>query len=836
MQNVLLLRAFLAVLLGVLAVPLWAMSGWQPLLYAGTAMLLALAIAGLLWHARRESMACVPETLLLGACVLLGAAINTAPVRMQVYPERSEVAVTAQIVDPVEWQASFSMTQQPVRLYAAFMADVIRVAWAGTAVTDSDERVRMVLESDAPLTLARGDIVCLSGMWQRIPAATNPGQFDAATYFNRFGVRYRVAARAGELRWWTPPSLPLLLRVQRRLDAVRVACAHALQPEAGFGVEAALLRRMMLGTREAVPEEVTLALERTSTFHIIAISGLHLGIVGGLWYCLAWLAGVPGRWRGLAVLPLLWVYALMVGLVASVLRAMLMFSVFAAAPLVRRMHNATHTLLVAAFMYVLIAPADIAALGTQLTFLSVFALIAGMPLLDHLMLQLRWVRGPAVYDLEHRHARIPHVVLRYFVRIACGTIAIWALTWPIIVTKSNLVTPCSWLANLIVVPLLTIVLALGFITLVVSLLSASLAALVQVVNLGLLHGMLRYMDLISSTALSHFVIKSLTPAAVLCYYLALGLTWWWLRYISGTTPSTPRTRRAVAWSTSAAWLVFWLMIARDARAPQALRIVMLDVGLGDATVVHGRGGETLVIDGGVRHALWSAGARIVVPYLHCTGVNTVDAIICSHFDRDHCGGLYDVLEMTRVREVLAPPLGAPSPQADELRALAAVRGTAWRTVAAGDTCVWRTLTACALHPPQAITGLPVRVLLRSDNTWSLVLRISDGARTFLATGDATLLSEALQLHAGAAVRSDLLKLAHHGSASSSSPRYLAAVQPALATLSVGRNALGLPAAAVLERLRACSIPLLRTDQSGAILVELRPSTISMYTFDGPCTR
>jgi competence protein ComEC len=267
-----------------------------------------------------------------------------------------------------------------------------------------------------------------------------------------------------------------------------------------------------------------------------------------------------------------------------------------------------------------------------------------------------------------------------------------------------------------------------------------------------------------------------------------------------------------------------------------LRIVTLDVGLGDAMVVHGRGGETLVIDGGVRHELWSAGARILVPYLHCMGVNTVDALVCSHFDRDHCGGLHDVLAMLRVREVLVPPLGAPSPQAEELRALAAARGVAWRTVAAGATCVWRTITACALHPPQALTGLPARVLLRSDNTWSLVMRISDGARAVLATGDATLLSEALQLHAGYAVRSDLLKLAHHGSASSSSPRYLAAVQPALATMSVGRNALGLPAAVVLERLRAADIPLLRTDQSGAILVELRPRTISMYTFEAQCTK
>ena len=99
-----------------------------------------------------------------------------------------------------------------------------------------------------------------------------------------------------------------------------------------------------------------------------------------------------------------------------------------------------------------------------------------------------------------------------------------------------------------------------------------------------------------------------------------------------------------------------------------------------------------------------------------------------------------------------------------------------------------------------------------------------------------LLSEALQLHAGYAVRSDVLKLAHHGSASSSSPQYLAAVQPALATLSVGRNGFGLPAYAVLDRLRAAGIPLLRTDQSGAILVELRPRTISMYTFDGQCTK
>jgi competence protein ComEC len=835
MQNVLLLRAFFAMLAGVLAAPLLGVQGWQPWLLVCAVVVLVSALAWLVITARRDDAACGPEILLLCACGLLGVLTGTAPARTNALPQRCGVELTAQLADAVEWQGSPGMLQQPARLYAACMADVINATFHGGTGTAAGERVRLVLESDMPIALARGDVVCVSGLWRRIPAATNPGQFDAAAHFERVGVWYRVTARDGALRWWTPPNLSYRLRVLRRLDAARMACARALHAVGGLDTEAALLRQMMLGTREVLPEEAVLTFERTSTFHIIAISGLNLGIVGGLWYGIAWLCGVPWRWRGVAVLPLLWTYALMVGLSVSVVRATLMFTLFAAAPLVRRMHNAAHTLLVAAFLYVVLVPGQATALGTQLTFLSVLALIAGMPPLDRLVLRWRWVRGPTVYDLAHRHLRWLHVTLHYFVRIACGTVAVWALTWPIIVTKSNIVVPCSWLANLAVVPLLSVVLALCFIALLAAAVSAALAACVQLVNLALLHGMLAYLDGVSRIPWSYVAIRSLTPAALICYYVSLIVTWWWLRQTTGMTPGTPRTRRAVLAGIAVAWLIFGMVLTRDARVPRALRIVTLDVGLGDATAVHGRHGETLIIDGGVRHPLWSAGARVVVPYLRAMGVNTLDAMVCTHFDRDHCGGLYDVLELVRVRTVLAPPVLGPAPPADELRALAAVRGAAWRTMHAGDTAVWRSITVRALSPPAAITGMTAHALARHDNTWSLVLRISSGARAYLATGDATLLSEALQLHAGAALCSDVLKLGHHGSAGSSGSRYLAAVQPAAALLSVGRNSFGLPAPAVLDRMRAAGVPVLRTDQAGAVLVELWPDTLRLYTFLEPCT-
>jgi competence protein ComEC len=542
------------------------------------------------------------------------------------------------------------------------------------------------------------------------------------------------------------------------------------------------------------------------------------------------MAGVPGRYRAAGVLPMLWVYALMVGLRPSVVRAMLMFTGLACAPLAGRPRCAATVLLACAGCYLVYAPGAYASMGTLLTFVSVCSLLGGAPVLDRVLQQAGLVRDPAVYDFEHRHQRYLRIVMRYLLHIACGTGAIWLLTWPITLTRSNLVTPGAWLVNLMIIPLLSVVLGLGFAAALCGLAVTWLGNALLACALELLHILVGIMELVARMPGSFFALRCLTPWRLFCYYGALVLTWVWARQrVAQPGRVVPRVRLL-----GAAACVLWLLFARPGLSPQpradAARVVALDVGLGDAAVIHGPGGETLVIDGGSRFGPWSQGSRVVVPYLRHAGIHSLDAVVCSHFDRDHCGGLLDVLETVRVKAFCAPPRLGQDAFAERLQATAAARGVPWLTWCAGHTQQIGSLVMIVTHPPATITNFPSAAAAWGDNMWSLVLRLESGRHTVLFTGDATRGAEALQHAAGWRGAVDVLKVGHHGSATSTGRRLLDTIRPALSVISVGANHKTLPARRVVERLARRGIPIARTDRGGALELVLGPDSIAVSTF------
>jgi len=761
----------------------------------------------------------------LGLGLLLGA--PRLPVTT--HPARATAYVEAALLEPAEWRSSTFGEFGTQTFTATFLAQTARLHWRGHARTALTERIRCTLVSAQPVPLQRGDVFAATGVWSRLPHATNPGQFDMAAYFAQHGVAYRFTARRGALRWCTPPLSPRL-RAWRALDRLRAAARAALAGPPSLHNEAIVLRGMVLGVREGIPEDIAESLQRTSTLHIIAISGLHIGILCGLWWALVWLAGIPGRWRGALMLPVLWLYALMVGLRSSVVRATLMFTGLALAPLAARPHRAVHTLAAVAFLYLLIWPEQAGAPGTLLTFLSVAALVAFTPVIDAALARARWLQPPPSYDREHRLRRFLYAVARYLLQVTVATVSIWAVTWPLTLTRSNLVTPSAWLANLLVIPVISAVLAGGFAALLLAALWPLASSAVLLLTLWLLRGLLWSVDLLGALPGSYFALRSLTPQAMLCYYASISFAWYWLYLYGSATVRVPVRRRLVGACALLAAVLFFNCTDIRGALPGEFSLTALDVGLGDAFVVRSPEGHTLLLDCGSRFGHSSMGARVVVPYLRAMGVNRLDAVIVSHFDRDHAGGLPEVLKSLHVSAVYAPPPHPGDVFAHELRALAAARGVHWVTASAGLRRHWGSLRVDVLAPPRLLYDLAREALPWDDNAWSLVVRFQCRGASALMTGDATVASEALQLQRPSRLRSDVLKVAHHGSLSSTSPRFLDAVQPHLALLSVGQNNLGLPAYDVLALLCQRNLPLARTDLHGALRIILRRHELAVEQF------
>ena len=253
-----------------------------------------------------------------------------------------------------------------------------------------------------------------------------------------------------------------------------------------------------------------------------------------------------------------------------------------------------------------------------------------------------------------------------------------------------------------------------------------------------------------------------------------------------------------------------------------LTVVFVDVGQGDCTLILTPGGRTIMIDGGGRHgdleASMAVGRQVVEPLLLHYGVNRIDLLVSTHPDEDHIGGLIPVAQHMKIGEVIdCEGPGTPEPDL-ERRFVAACRerGIHRREISDGTHIdLGDGVTMDALNPPApSLIGTA-----NDDNNDSIVLRLTYGEREFIFAGDAESEAEEAMLRAHPLIRSDVLKVGHHGSKNASSWPWLRAVHPEAAVISCGRkNPYGHPARDVLNRLWTVGADVYRTDVHGAIVV------------------
>ncbi|HZP84513.1 MAG TPA: ComEC/Rec2 family competence protein [Chthonomonadaceae bacterium] len=247
--------------------------------------------------------------------------------------------------------------------------------------------------------------------------------------------------------------------------------------------------------------------------------------------------------------------------------------------------------------------------------------------------------------------------------------------------------------------------------------------------------------------------------------------------------------------------------------PGELRVTFLDVGQGDAIVVESPSGKVLVVDtGGISHeGREDQGQRVVAPFLRYRGINRIDALVLTHPHADHIGGAATLLQRFPVGLLLDNGEETASPLMTQILQEAHARGVPYK----------------AAHHGQELDcgdGVIARVLAPADaalqgaaNDASVVLRLEYGRTAFLLTGDAEAEEEAGMVRSGLPLACDVLKVAHHGSRTSTTPAFLTAAHPRLAVISVGaRNVYGHPSREVMERLRQNGVQVYRTDRNGAV--------------------
>jgi competence protein ComEC len=542
-----------------------------------------------------------------------------------------------------------------------------------------------------------------------------------------------------------------------------------------YGARAPLVEALVLGRRDDLDPQWRRVFADAGIAHLLAISGLHVGIIAA-WTLLLARRLLPPRRAPLVTAVVVWAYVGLLGFPAPAVRAAAFISLQVVAGL-RQRHPPREAILAATVLVVVaLDPLTATEVGA---WLSVAA---------------TWGTGYALRRLSPTARRQPVWPL------LAASLGATLATAPITAMVFGAVAPVGLLTNLVAVPLSALAVPGIFASLV---LGAPVAA-----GTGLaLAGIERSAML--AAAVPGGVIRSTPDLQSAAPWALLLVTVVWVFH--GEPPARSLRVRAAAVVAAVAWAAV-IIPAVGVGGDRGLSLYVLDVGQGDAIALRTPRGHWVLIDAGPRTPAGDAGRTVVLPFLWRHGARRLDLAIASHGHDDHVGGLPAVMGALAPDLLLDPAQPMGTPQYLDLLRAADEDGVSWRAARAGDTVRLDSVTLAVLHPTEAWVATHL-----DPNENSVVVRLTYRDFDAVLTGDAGLPSESLLVQAAA--QSEVLKVGHHGSAGATGEAWLDVVRPRVAVVSVGAgNRYGHPDPGVLRRLEARGITVYRTDRGGTVTI------------------
>ncbi|MBI3580414.1 MAG: DNA internalization-related competence protein ComEC/Rec2 [Ignavibacteriales bacterium] len=563
--------------------------------------------------------------------------------------------------------------------------------------------------------------------------------------------------------------------------------------------QANFLKAVLLGNRGDIAPELKQSFIDTGTIHILAVSGFNVGIITLICFSVFSLFRLPKAVIVVATIGVVVGHMYLTGATSSVVRATIMASVLLIGTLIERRTDIYNSLAVAALIILIWDPKQIFDVGFQLSFTAVFSIVYFYPLLVQL-----------IKKFPEQYAKIKWI--DYALKLLAVSLAAQLGTIPFTAYYFGRISIISLIANLGVVPLVGFNTILGFMTIIASFISPWVAGCYAVLNDMLVTILLWCVSTTSKAPLAYIETANLTASFPFFYYIGV---------VGMFHIDKPRFVK-----TAVVLLLVVLNVATfnkvfGYREP-ALVFTTLDVGQGDALLLELPNGKNILIDAGAKSDTYDAGEKIVIPFLKRKGITALDAVLITHAHSDHLGGVISLLKHIPVNRIIEAQVSIEGEQYKQIKDAAQELHVPVQEITAGAALNFDpNVRLYVLHPRS-----PADSTVHLNNA-SIVLKVVYGGTSFLLAGDAESESERKMIERYASLlSSDVLKVGHHGSITSSSERFIDKVKPAFAAISVGRyNKFRHPSRIVIENLKAHHVKVQRTDHAGAIIMRSDGKTI-----------
>jgi competence protein ComEC len=713
--------------------------------------------------------------------------------------------------------------------------------------------VRLTITNDnAPSELRCGEGLEATLRLRTPERYRDPGAWQYADYLAEQGIGASATVAASKVM--LTPREPGKLRLQCGVFAAQTWAADRLTAFTGSlqnrrlpvflrltSDDAGMLNAMLFGERDRLSHTLRLGFERTGSFHLFVVSGMHVALLAGAWFYLCRKLRLSQGIATVATIAATAGYAVLTGFGVPVQRALLMSSIFLVARLLHRDRNVMNSLGAAALVVLVLSPSSLFEASFQMTFLVIVA-IGGIAIplgewsflpyaraarnLDYLWLDMGVHPRLAQFRIrlrlwgEHLElllgewaVRLPGLVVR---------VALWTLELLLIgiVAEMVMVLPMAAYfhratifalpANVVSIPLVAILAPMAGVTFLASLISPWLAVAPASATALLLHTITGVISGISRLHAADWRI----PGPCSAVFMAAVLCWLMLCWL--VRRSQKSAMLAGFFLPVVAAIILWPEPA--IRTPNEFEVTAIDVGQGDSLLLVSPEGQTILVDAGGPvgrgenarlQTKFDVGEDVVSPYLWSRRIRRLDIVALTHAHSDHMGGMAAILRNFRPRELWVG-IDPDSQAYRELLDVARDLGIRIVHLHASDAEMVGGIRFSVLAP-----SVDYRNTHAPVNNDSLVLRADFGKASVLLEGDAEAPSERAMLAAGDVHPVTLLKVGHHGSRTSTTPDFFAAVQPQMAVISVGKdNTFGHPRPEVIEQMAEAGVRVYRTDRFG----------------------